>query len=217
MGDEGVFIPNNSAINGGVSLQSKAIIGTWVDDLIGIAPDDINLNLMEEEVEKYVELEHRGRPSKLLGMECHWDKEGLVLTQTALIKNLATSHGVSGVKHSVPIDPQHYAAIEAEVEAPANQKDHQRIVGGLLYIARMTRPEISIYINLLGRRTKAPSTLNLQAAKNICRYLLSTRSEGLRIKGIGYKEDLSLKIYVDASYGGEEARPQTGVIITLNS
>ena len=72
-----------------MSLRSKAIIGTWVDDLVGIAPDNTNLNFVEEEVEKHVELEHRGRASKLLGMECHWGNEGLVLTQNTPIENLA--------------------------------------------------------------------------------------------------------------------------------
>ena len=42
-------------LNGGVSLRFIAIIGTWVDDLVRIPSDD---TLVEEEVEKYVELEH---------------------------------------------------------------------------------------------------------------------------------------------------------------
>ena len=56
VGDEGVFIPTNHD-NG---IQSKAIIGTWVDDLVGIAPDNTDLNQLEEEIEKHVELERRG-------------------------------------------------------------------------------------------------------------------------------------------------------------
>ena len=122
IGDEGVFIQNSPA-----GEVSKTIIGTWVDDLVGIAPDDIDLNLVEKEVEKYVELEHRGQPSKLLGMECHWDshRDGgneLMLTQTTLIENLALAHGIHGVKHSLPTDSMLFDCDEGD---PCDQKEYQ--------------------------------------------------------------------------------------------
>lgn len=90
------------------------------------------------------------------------------------------------------------------------------MVGGLLYISRTTRPDTSIHVNLLGRRTTKPSTTNLRAAREVCRYLLMTKYDGLRIKGTGEEESLGVKIYADASYGGEEAKSQTGVIMTIN-
>lgn len=150
-------------------------------------------------------------------MECHWtqdkaDSEELVLTQTTLIENLATAHSMSGAKSSPPTD---LTLFEIDKGDPCNQKEFQRIVGGLLYIARTTRPEISIQVNLLGWRTANPSNTNLRAAKQVCHYLLSTRSEGLRMKGTE-GENLEAKIYADASYGGEEAKSQTGVVVTLN-
>ena len=217
VGDEGVFIPNNSA-NGGVSIQSKAIIGTWVDDLVGIAPDNTDLNLVEEEIEKYVELEHRGQPSKLLGMECHWDVDGreLMLTQTTLIENVAAAHGVNGVKHLLPTDRILFELDETRLCNPQESKEFQRLVGGLLYIARTTRPDTAIQVNLLGRKLKNPSDLNLQAAKEVCRYLLTTRSEGLRLRAQA-GEGLDIKVYTDASYGGEQARSQTGTLVLLGN
>ena len=120
---------------------------------------------------------------------------------------------MSDIKPSVSIDPRCYTVNESKAEA--NQKEYQRIVAGLLYIARTTRLEILIHINLLVRRTKAPSISNLQAAKDISQYLLLTKSKGLRIRGT--MEDLALTVYTDISYGGEEAQLQTGVIITLNN
>ena len=44
---------------------------TYGDDLVGIAPNDSDLDAVEEVVGKHVELEKRGWPAKLLGMECH--------------------------------------------------------------------------------------------------------------------------------------------------
>jgi hypothetical protein len=106
-------------------------------------------------------------------------------------ENLALAHGINGVKLSLP-EPTCY---KPDCTSPANQKEFQAIVGSPLYIAWTTRPEISIHhdVNLLGRRAIAPSTTNLVIAKD----------SGLEGK---------IEIYVDASYGGEEARSQTGVI-----
>ena len=123
-----------------------------------------------------------------------------MLTQTTLIENIAKAHGVNGTKHSLSTDSTFF---EADENDPSDQKEFQKIIGGLLYIARTTRPEIMIHINLLGRRTKAPSASNLRTARDICRYLLSTKYEGLRIEGAGKVENPVVKIYADASYGGE--------------
>jgi hypothetical protein len=209
--DEGVFVPTPNTT---LSPSSELAIGSWVDDLIGIAPTNETLDKIEASIEKYVELKKRGKPKKVLGMEVNWisDHE-IILTQTGLIENPALAHGITGVKHSLPIEPTCY---EPDCASPVNQKEFQAIVGSLLYIARATRSEISIHVNLLGRRTIAPSIRNLVTAKDICRYLLSTKSEGLRlnpIKDSGLEE--KIEIYVDSSYGGEEARSQTGVITML--
>ena len=49
IGDKGVFMPTSTSMN--------AIIGTWVDNLIGIAADNRDLNTLEEKIGNRVELE----------------------------------------------------------------------------------------------------------------------------------------------------------------
>ena len=88
---------------------------------------------------------------------------------------------------------------------------YQAIVEGLLFIARMTRPEIS---SLLGRRTKDVSPENWKAALTVLRYLRSTNHDGLTLKKA---EDLEVRIYADAAYGGEKSRSQTGALMTLEN
>lgn len=76
----------------------------------------------------------------------------------------------------------------------------------------MTRPNIAIQVNLLGRRASRPTVENLEAAKRILEYLRSTRQEGIRLRK---PKNLELETYADASYGGEDCKSQTGVLITL--
>jgi hypothetical protein len=206
--DEGVLVPTPNTT---LPPSSELAIGSLVNNLIGISPTNNALDKIKASIEKYVKLEKQGKPKSVLEMEVNWvsDHE-IVLTQTGLIENLALAHGITGVKHSLPIEP---ACYEPDCTSPGNQREFQAIVGSLLYIARTIPPKISIHVNLLGRRTIAPNTRNRVTAKDICRYLLSTKSEGLRLNPIRDSGlEGKIEIYIDASYEGVEAQSQTGVI-----
>jgi len=71
-----------------VSTTNQMIIGTHVDDLIGIAPTEAHLDRVERSVEGQVELDKRGKPSKMLGIELTWRKRQIILTQTGLIESM---------------------------------------------------------------------------------------------------------------------------------
>jgi len=59
IGDKGTY----------VNEEGSVIIGTHVDDLLSIAPNEKLLNDVEHKMEEHIELEKRGNPEKLLGME----------------------------------------------------------------------------------------------------------------------------------------------------
>ena len=186
--------------------------------MLGIGPsrmlDDIELG-----IENSVELDKRGRPEKMLGIEMSWHKNRteVTLTQRALIESMAKSHlpqqtierSIPGRVSSLPLDPKLY---QEDKDNNVDQKRFQAIVGGLLFISRMTRPEIAIHVNLLGRRASKPSPQNHQAALRVLAYLHSSKNEGIILRK---PENLLVKVYADASYGGEKARSQSGVIVTL--
>jgi hypothetical protein len=79
----------------------------------------------------------------------------------------------------------------------------------------MTRPEATIQVNLLGRRATNPSAANMEGAKELLLYFLSTKEEGIRL----YKpNNLDLVIYADASYGdpiNNSGKLQSGAMTTL--
>ena len=209
IGDEGTY------------TNGTTIMGTHVDDLLGMAPSEEDLDRMERSIEATVELEKRGKPSKILGMEVTWGKEGVILTQRMLIENLAKTHlpespdpGKSGKKASLPLDPTLFKKFENEEEKIDNPTKFQAIVGGLLFVSRMTRPDISIQVNLLGRRSSSPSSANLRAAMDTLQYLWTTRCDGIILRK---PHDLKLTAYADASYGGPKSRSQTGVLLTLGN
>ena len=208
----------------GCFYKNELIISTHVDDMMAVAPTEQHLNDIEIAIEDHVELDKLGIPKKLLGMELTWTKGMVKLTQRTSIDNLAKEHGVTKMTKTLPLQINEYELEEKDLLTPEQQKIYQSLVGSLLYINRCTRPEISIHVNLLGRRTAKASPRNMTAAMHVLQYLLSSSDEGLTLKKQNpekkgeTKENQTLKIvgYADASYGGEESRSQTGTLVSMN-
>ena len=196
--------------------DNKLIISTHVDDMMAVATKESQLNDLEEAIEGHVELDKLGLPKKLLGMELTWTKGMVKLTQTASIDNLSKEYGLPA--SNVPtrslllnltlFEPPKEAE---EILSPELQKEFQSLVGSLLYINRCTRPEISIQVNLLGRRTANASQLNLQTAMHVLRYLAPSKEKGVTIKRNKSQDGKSLlKSYADASYGESNPGAKAG-------
>jgi len=111
--DEGIY----------VSASGDQIIGTHIDDLIGIAPEESTLYRIEQSIEKTVELEKSGRLTKALGIELSWNNTEVILTQRALIESIYQRHGRSGIKSSLLLDERYYTPRTAD-EEQAPQKEY---------------------------------------------------------------------------------------------
>lgn len=61
------------------TTKSGTTVGTHVDDLLGIGPKD-ELDHIESGIEERVELDKRGKPAKMLGVELSWGKDYVLLT-----------------------------------------------------------------------------------------------------------------------------------------
>ena len=127
-------------------------------------------------------------------------------------------HGIPKIPNrSIPVNPEGYTE-PTELLTPEGITLYQSLIGSLLYINRMTRPDISLHVNLLGRRTSKPGANNFQTAKQLGQYLASTQNEGLTIKATITEstEEVPINIYADASYGVENSRSYSGSLVTLH-
>ena len=171
------------------------------------------LKNFEKAMETEVELEKFGKPTKLLGMELELRPQNAWVkpTQRDCIDKIIKEHKISKVPNkSIPLNPSGYAEPDEVLISPTK---YQSSIGSLLYINRMTYPDISLHVNLLGRRTSKPGINNLRTAKQLGQYLASTLEEGLMIKKENLKDQTVL--YADASYGGENSRSQSGSLVIL--
>ena len=152
----------------------RIIVSTHVDDMAGYGTP-IALQAFEKAVETEVELEKLGKPTKLLGMELTWTEgsnKTVKLTQRDSIEKLIKEHNITTTRHSLPVNPEGYETpTDNEILPTQMITKYQSLVGSLLYINRMTRPDISIHVNLLGRRTSKPGNNNMKTAIQLTQYL----------------------------------------------
>jgi hypothetical protein len=146
--DEGCF----------VSINGSAILLEHVDDQGIIAPTEKELDEIGQKIEQHVDLERRDQKG-LLGMQVTITDHEIWVTQTRLIEKTVQHIGVIGKKSSPSSGLKDYEEISEEDE-PADSKKYQQLIGSLLFIVRGTRPDISVPVNLLGRRVTKLSIQN---------------------------------------------------------
>ena len=95
----------------------------------------------------------------------------------------------------------------------AGTTHYQELLGGLLYVATCTRPDISFAVGKLARHASAPTQAHASAAKGVLKYLKGTSQLGLRYAAAG-----ALTGYCDADFAGnvDTRRSTTGYAFLLN-
>jgi hypothetical protein len=78
--------------------------------------------------------------------------------------------------------------------------DYRAAIGSLLWLARLSRPDILYAVNQLGAHAQYPTIEHVTAAKRVLRYLKGTRELGLTLRK---SDTFELEAYVDADFAGE--------------
>jgi len=96
-----------------------------------------------------------------------------------------------------------YLIIEDSAEL-AEIKPFQILVGRLLFISRMWRPDIRYAVNQLCSRVSQPRVSDVRKGCRVIAYLLGTADEGIRLRGV---RKMEIDIFTDA---GEEKLEEKG-------
>jgi len=100
-------------------------------------------------------------------------------------------------------------------EASTDAREYASIVGGLMFAACVTRPDIMCAVGQLSQFLNNPSSKHMSAAKRVLRYLKGTSSLGITYR----PPPLHLQGYSDADWAGDmdTRRSTTGYIVMLNN
>jgi hypothetical protein len=121
-----------------------------------------------------------------------------------MIKVLATKYNVSyGATTVIVSGPDLSQPLPDEKIIDASK--YQQIIRSLLYIAKMTRPDILFAVTTLAKRNSSASKQHWNAAIRVLHYLF-------HISDICHQitvSEIKLVIWVDASYGGNQEASQS--------
>ncbi|XP_035234244.1 secreted RxLR effector protein 161-like [Stegodyphus dumicola] len=97
---------------------------------------------------------------------------------------------------------------EEDISPPVDNTKYRQAIGALLYIATVTRPDITLAVNRLSRKNESPNEKDWKAVLRVIEYLNSTKDICLRID---FDSTPTLSCYTDADYASDlTTRRSTG-------
>ena len=202
--------------------DSYLFIVIWVDDIIicGLRGDDV-VKLRKRLSESF-EMDDRGELSWFLGMSVTMSAGTVTVNQTAYAKSILEKFQMSECKAVATPLAEKEELIKSQCpeegsdeQIRMSQNDYRGLIGGVLYLATHTRPDLSFAVGALSKFLSNPGEIHWTAAKRLLRYIKGTIHYGLT-----YQKSDSLKLfgYCDADWAGDndDRRSTTGYCFFLN-
>ena len=205
---------------------SRMFICVHVDDMLLVHKDPNVVKAAVQEIMSFFQVSDLDQASEYLGAKIefkngnvyfHQQKYAHSLVQKYLVRDNSDKqmHGnlplpVGFVFRS--IDSEY--ATHPDEKTPCDRQIYMQIVGSLLYLANITRPDIAYAVNQLCRYTHNPSKRHYQATQYILRYINSTSHYSLVYTPSNTSD---LTAYCDASHTScpDTFRSCTGYVFTI--
>jgi hypothetical protein len=183
-----------------------------------------------------------GFPSFVLGLNIKQDDKAIYLFQESFIIKSLEKFQFDGNRNPFPCRIPVNTNFRDECTAAAqlrgeelnrdralctknrwNQNYYLQLIGTLLYLSIMTRPDISWIVQALSRHAVDPRYYHFQSAIKVFGYLKSTIRYGLVFPKLNYNSNSSTQLtfncYTDADYAGDKisSRSTSGYVIFLNN
>jgi transposase InsO family protein len=197
------------------------LISLYVDDLLIACNRVAELKLFKQQLTSEFDMEDLGEASFVLGIEIVRDRSIRTLTikQGAYTRALVQRHGMedcNAVAHPMiegaKLERFDGQATESEIRL------YQAMIGGIMWAAVFTRPDIAFAAARLSQYASNPSKQHKQAVLRVLRYLKGTADQGITYRGIEPSTTQpSLLAYSDSDWAQDRdtRRSVTGYVFLL--
>lgn len=201
--------------------EKRVIMIIYVDDLILASKDLKELNTVKKKLKSKFEIVDLGEITDILGI--HVERDGKIgsmkLSQEKYIDDLLKKFNMNSAKTvSTPIESNTKITKDMGPENDEEKKrmknrPYREIIGGLIYLATATRPDIAHAANTLSRFCSDPGEKHWHLAKRVMRYLKGTKTYDIKYE----RSKQKLNGYTDSDWAGdtEDRRSQSGSVIIL--
>lgn len=169
-----------------------------VDDCLFASNNENTIYHLAKLISKHFEMSSLGNVSHYLGMKIARDKHGnFLVDQEIYIEETAKILKLDEAKFSkYPLMSGYFK--HHDDEYLDDNKQFRKIIGKLLYIATMTRPDIAAAVAILSQKISNPTKTDLNEAKRIVRYLNGTKDFQLHLSNKSLIGEL--KMFSDANW-----------------
>lgn len=183
------------------------IAAVHVDDFLSIASSKDENDRFKDQMRQVWTISDLGTPRFVVGIGIEWDQHNssVKLSQTALIDKLISQFGQKDATPlSLPMDPGlklrrvDRNTLTNDERERLSKIPYRSLVGGLLYLAISTRPDISYAVQQLTQYVDSYTEIHWNAAIRLVRYLKGTRDLKLTL-GSG-NQTISLQGFTDSDW-----------------
>lgn len=183
---------------------SRQILSVYVDNEV-IAADSLeSLRWTKKELQKKFKLKDQGDVKYILGVEIRRDrsKREILLCQRGHVNNIMEKFHMADAKEAATPMDKTPLSIDMEPQTEENRQFMAGIpyisaVASCIYLAGVTRPDISYAVGVLARFNKNPGPQHWKAVQRLLRYLKGTVNFALKLGG---KAPPQLTGFSDADY-----------------
>ena len=151
---------------------------------------------------------HTVPPTRYIGLNISRDRPNkrVFISQSHMIEKLSSRFGMSKmIPKTIPADPSIRLIAskcpKSEGEKTTSPYPYREAVGALLYLALMTRPDISYAVGQVSKYCQNPNESHWNAVTQIFAYLNGTMDFGIWLGG----ERTGLIGYTDADFAGDKS------------
>lgn len=166
------------------SGEDVLLIAVYVDDILIFSRSQKEVSRLIEHFSNSLEIKDLGEPEFCLGIEFARDKENVVIRQTSYIRDLLKRFGMTDAKPvSMPIDVNvKLTKLDLDVDDEVNKIPYRKLIGGSMYLAVGTRPDIAHAVSVLSQFNTCFGSIHWTAAKRVLRYFKGSSDLGLVFK-----------------------------------
>ena len=203
-----------------VEPQGLTIVILWVDDIIILGKTIILVNNFKTQLKNRFDVKDNGELSYFLGINIKFSKDKVNISQKDYCKDILKRFNMQDCNPVyTPCIPN--ASLWNELEAHKsdppleNPRKYRELVGSLLYLQQVSRPDISFITNVLCQQMAKPSQYHWELGLKVLKYLKGTINFGLNYQKVDKMELIGM---VDADHANDQdsRKSITGYVFKLS-
>jgi Reverse transcriptase (RNA-dependent DNA polymerase) len=204
---------------------NEVVLGVYVDD-VPIAGNNLNYIIdVKHQIANDFKIKDLGELQHMLGITFQRNEDGsMTMHQQKYILQLLQDQGMSECNPvATPADTKTLDAAKSTANSNATDEvidvqAYRNLVGKLMHLSLMTRPDISNVARWLSQYQTKPTQVQLIACKRLLRYLAGTSDLGITYKASNTRATPTLTAYADADWASDVTtrRSVTGYVLMIN-